>query len=157
MSAEYICCYRDLSLGLHFLLTNSSISLFLWPSLYQWERRWDGTILDPLCHPYPLYFLWFRYSVSFLQAEPHFQVFWSLQFTASSPWPLIYLFPILHILILQFHLSASSLRMTYAGYLPTLLFLLLSCCFVVFIGLCNAVQNSEGQDPTSLLENSSPD
>lgn len=60
MSADHICYYRDLSLGLHFLLTNSSISLFLRPSLYQWERRWDSTILDRLCHSYLLYFLCFR-------------------------------------------------------------------------------------------------
>lgn len=46
--------YRDLSLGLH-LLTSSSISLFLWPSQYQWEGRQCGLrpsallLLDPLC------------------------------------------------------------------------------------------------------------
>lgn len=149
MSADYVCYYRDLSLGLHFLLTNSFISLFLWPSLYQWERRLDGTILDPLCHPYLLYFLCFRYSQSFLIFRCSDQVFWSLQFTASSPWPLIYFFPILHILILQFHFNVFSLKMTYTGCLPTLLFLLLSCCFVSSLDC--AMQCGRVKDRTLLL------
>lgn len=88
----------------HLLLWITQISLwafFSWPtlpspsfcSLSSTSERRSGMVSDPLCHSWSLYFFC---SLSFLLAEPHFQVFWSLQqLTASSPWLLIY-FPILH-------------------------------------------------------------
>lgn len=88
----------------HLLLWITGISLWAflsWPALpslsfcglFSTSKRGGGVVSDPLCHSWPLYFLC---SLSFLLAEPHFQVFWSLQqLTASSPWPLI-CFPILH-------------------------------------------------------------
>lgn len=117
MSADHICSYRDLWAFI------SSWPILPSPSFRGLSNtcgRGGGTISDPLCQSYPLYFLCFRYSFSFFWAEPHFQVFWSLQqFTSSSPQPSIYLFPILLMLIIQFHLYASSLRVTYTSCSPT--------------------------------------
>lgn len=134
------------------LLANPSFSLFLWSFQYQWKGREYGlrpsvpflTTIFPLLFVLPLS----RTSFSGVLISPAAYCFISL-----ASYLLSHLTP-----ILQFHLNASSLRITYVGCFPALLLLLLSCCSVVFISLCNAVwKMSEGQASTSLLENSSYD
>lgn len=117
--------YRDLPTGLP-LLANPSFSLFLWSFQYQWKGRKHGlrpsvpflTTIFPLLFVLPLS----RTSFSGVLISPAAYCFISL-----ASYLLSHLTP-----ILQFHLNASSLRITYGCWLfsrsSSLITLLLLCC-----------------------------